>query len=733
LKRPKSIVIAAVFSALISIPLPAADSAAAGLRAFRNRDFAAAEQLFKGLTRQEPDSARAWKLLGMTYAAEEKYNLAESAFDKSCRLDKKEENACYYLGRTDFTLGRMESALRSYEFALPVAGEGRGRVLLGIALVSEALSKPRDAEQFYRQAIDAGETRARVDYGLFLFKSGRSAESVAMLEKAGAGPELERVRKALKGGQPPSPKTTEAGIISFEPKPLEMTVRTGAAGSKHLIETMIAGVAVFDYDNDGWPDIFIANGATIPNLIKADPSYSNRLFRNNRDGTFSDVTAKSGVGGSGYSMGVAAADFDNDGNVDLLVTGVRANTLYRNRGDGTFEDVTEKAGLSEKGKWAVAAGWFDFDNDGLLDLFIVRYVDWDPAAEIFCGALPDAKAHVIGYRQYCHPSYYRPLANALYKNLGNGTFKDVSVESGIADKPGKGMGVAFGDFDNDGRSDIFVANDTVPSSFFHNEGNGKFRDMALEAGVAGGADGQAISAMGVDFRDYDNDGREDLFITALSNETFPLFRNLGNGQWADMTYPSGIGKASFPWTGWSTGMFDFNNDGWKDIFVAGGHVMDNAERSSGRQSRQPNMVFTNTGSGRFHAALLKGESLHRGAAFGDFDRDGRVDVVVTRLNESPLVLHNTSSAGNWIAIRLIGHKSNRDGIGASLHLISASGEQWNRVTTSVGYGCSSDRVVHFGLGKDTRIDLLEIRWPSGIVQKVHDLTVNRFQTINEEE
>ncbi len=732
MKRSKSIFIAGALFALISVSLPASDSTADGLRAFRNRDFAAAERLFIDVTRREPASARAWKLLGMTYAAEEKYNLAESAFDRSCGLDKKEENACYYLGRTDFTLGRMENALRAYALVLPVAGEGRGRVLLGIALAYEALSNPRAAEEYYRQAMDAGETRARIDYGLFLFKDGRGAESVAVLEKAGAIPELERVRKALKGA-PPAPNITAPGPITFESKPLEMTVRTGATGSKHLIETMIAGVAVFDYDNDGWPDIFVANGATIPSLIKADRTYSNRLFRNNGDGTFSDVTAKSGVGGSGYSMGVAAADFDNDGNVDLFVTGVRANVLYRNRGDGTFEDVTEKAGLGEKGKWAVAAGWFDFDNDGLLDLFVVRYVDWDPAAEIFCGALSDTRAHLIGYRQYCHPSYYRPLANALYKNLGNGTFKDVSVASGIAEKPGKGMGVAFGDFDNDGRLDIFVANDTVPNFLFHNEGNGRFREMALEAGVAGGADGQAISAMGVDFRDYDNDGRDDLFITALSNETFPLFRNLGKGQWADVTYPSGIGKASFPWTGWSTGMFDFNNDGWKDIFVAGGHVMDNAERSSGRKSRQPNMVFANTGSGRFNATLLRGESLYRGAAFGDFDRDGRVDVVVTRLNEPPLVLHNTSAAGNWIAIRLIGHKSNRDGIGASLHLISASGEQWNRVTTSVGYGCSSDRLVHFGLGKDTRIGLLEIRWPSGIVQRLQDLAVNRFQTVVEGE
>jgi hypothetical protein len=510
-----------------------------------------------------------------------------------------------------------------------------------------------------------------------------------------------------------------------------MVVRTGATGSKHLIETMIAGVAVFDYDNDGWPDIFVANGATVPDLLKKDSSYSNRLFRNNHDGTFSDVTTKAGVGGSGYSMGIAAGDFDNDGNVDLFVTGVRANTLLRNRGDGTFEDVTVKAGLDEKGKWSVSAGWFDFDNDGLLDLFVVRYVIWDPATEVYCGALPDAAIQSRGYRQYCHPGYYQPLANALYRNRGGGKFQDVSLKSGVASHPGKGMGIAFGDFDNDGRLDVFVANDTVPNFLFHNEGNGKFREIALPAGVANGADGKALSTMGVDFRDYDNDGRDDLFLTALSNETFPLFRNLGNESWADMTYPSGIGAATSPWTGWSAGMVDFNNDGWKDIFAAGGHVMDNAERSSGRKSRQPNMVFTNTGSGRFIATLLEGEAMHRGAAFGDFDRDGRIDVVVTRLNQQPLVLHNTSVSGYWLSLRLIGHKSNRDGIGARLRLISPSGEQWNTVTTSVGYGCSSDRVVHFGLGKDTRATSLEIHWPSGVVQKLQDLAANRFLTVDE--
>jgi hypothetical protein len=415
--------------------------------------------------------------------------------------------------------------------------------------------------------------------------------------------------------------------------------------------------------------------------------------------------------------------------VDLLVTGVRGNTLYRNRGDGTFEDITEKAGLrekgNEKGKWTVAAGWFDYDNDGLLDLFLVRYVQWDPAKELFCG-FPEK-----GIRQYCNPKLYQPLENALFHNEGNGRFRDVSRVSGIAGHPGKGMGVAFGDFDGDGKPDIFVANDTMPNFLFHNRGNGTFEEVALQTGVAYNGEGVTLSSMGADFRDYDNDGRDDLFITALSNETFPLFRNIG-GRFSDVTYPSGIGQASAPWSGWGCGMFDFNNDGHKDLFTANGHVMDNEELTSSRQSRQPNVVWINQGDGTFRAQLLPGEALHRGTAFGDFDRDGRIDVVVTRLNEKPLVLRNvTESAGHWIELRLEGTRSNRDGIGARVHLRTKSGDQWNRVSTSVGYAGSSDRIVHFGLGHDSRVNLIEVEWPSGSRQSLRDLAPDRFYEVKE--
>jgi enediyne biosynthesis protein E4 len=515
------------------------------------------------------------------------------------------------------------------------------------------------------------------------------------------------------------------GLLRFEASPLDMVVNNGATGAKHLIETMIAGVGVFDYDGDGWTDIFVANGAPIPSLQKSGPQFFDRLFRNNHDGSFTDVTREAGIAGSGYSMGVAAADYDNDGRVDLFVTGVRGNTLYRNRGDGTFEDVTEKAGLGEKGKWAVAAGWFDYDNDGMLDLFLVRYVQWDPASELFCG-FPEK-----GIRQYCNPKLYQQLANVLYHNEGDGRFRDVSREAGISAYPGKGMGVAFGDMDGDGKPDIFVANDTMRNFLFRNRGNGTFEEVALPAGVAYDSDGAALSSMGVDFRDYDNDGRDDIFVTALSNETFPLFRNL-NGRFGDVTYPSGIGKTSYPWSGWSCGMFDFNNDGRKDLFTANGHVMDNEELTSNRKSRQPNAVFINQGNGRFRMQLLPGEAMHRGAAFGDFDRDGRIDIVVTRLNEKPLLLKNVSEgSGHWIMLRLEGTRSNRDGIGARVHLVAASGEQWNRVTTSVGYGGSSDRLVHFGLASDSAVESIGIDWPSGVRQTLRNVPADRYYEIKE--
>lgn len=530
--------------------------------------------------------------------------------------------------------------------------------------------------------------------------------------------------------------TPTAGPITFEDvsvrSGIDFTLHNSATPEKHLIETMVGGVAVFDYNNDGKPDIYFVNGASIPSLEKTDVSYQNKLYRNNGDGTFQDVSIPAGVQGTGYGMGVAAADFNNDGFTDLFLTGVNHNILYRNRGDGTFVDVSAKAGLDSK-VWSVAAGWFDYDNDGFLDLFVVNYVVWDPAKERFCG---DPQRNL---RIYCHPQFYKGLANTLYHNNRDGTFTDVSQSSGIGSYIGKGMGVAFGDYDHDGKLDVFVANDTLPNFLFHNEGGGRFREVAMQTGVALNDDGKALSSMGVDFRDYDNDGHEDLFITALENETFPLFRNSGKNLFQDMTHRSQVGRSSFKRTGWSNGMVDFNNDGFKDLFVATGDIQSNAEASSSRKSLQPNIVLINQKDGTFaDVSSQAGESFgqmgqHRGAAFGDFDGDGRVDVVVTRLNGRAELFRNTSSADNhWLSVRLVGHRSNREGIGALIRVVSASGlEQWNRVSTSVGYASSSDRVAHFGLGKDNAVTMLEIHWPGGALQKLENPGVDRLLTVEE--
>jgi hypothetical protein len=506
---------------------------------------------------------------------------------------------------------------------------------------------------------------------------------------------------------------------------IDFVLRNGATPpAKHQIETMIGGVAAFDYDGDGLLDLFFTNGAPQADLHKLDPRWWNRLYRNRGNGVFEDVTAKAGVAGDGYSMGAAVADYDNDGHPDLFVAGVGRNILYRNRGDGAFEDVTAKAGIHAE-PWSVSAGWFDYDGDGLLDLFVVNYVVWDAKKE------PDCRDAHSGERVHCHPDLYTGLANTLYHNNGNGTFTDVSAASGIARYIGKGMGVAFADYDGDGRMDVLVTNDTRPNFLFHNEGNGRFREVGLTAGVAMNDDGRALSSMGVDFRDVDNDGRPDLFLTAIAHETYPLYRNLGKGLFGDFTYRSRVGAATAATTGWGNGIYDFNNDGRKDLFAANGDLNENADAVSGRPARQRNVVLAQRPDGTFDAAAVGPPALYRGTAFGDFDNDGRIDAVVSRLGEEPLVLRNTSAPQNhWLALKLVGRRSNRDGIGAQVRVRTAAGDQWNQVTTSVGYASASDVRVHFGLGVSTQA-MVEIHWPDGAVQRLDHVAADRYLTVRE--
>ena len=537
-----------------------------------------------------------------------------------------------------------------------------------------------------------------------------------------------------------SPAASQIRFVDVAPRAgVDHAVRNSETPDRFQIEPMIAGVALFDYDNDGRLDIYVCNGATIPGLEKAGEGFWNRLYRNEGGLEFEDVTASAGVAGAGYSMGVAAGDYDNDGWVDLYVTGVNRNVLFRNRGDGSFEDVTAAARVTGELKgygkaWAVGAGWFDYDEDGDLDLLVVDYCVWSAEKDHRCGAPKK------GYRTYCHPDMYDPLPNILYRNDGDGTFTDVSAESGIGEHRGKGMGVVFADYDADGRLDVFVSNDAWRNFLFRNRGDGTFEEVGLYAGVGYIDAGRPVSGMGADFRDYDGDGRPDIFMTALSNETFPLFRNAGDGMFRDETFRSLLGGLTLAWSGWSMGLVDLDNDGWLDLFTAGGHVQSNEELYSSRSSRQSNRAFRNLGDGTFGDVTAKAgedfqqEGLHRGAAFGDLDNDGRTDAVVTRLNEPMEIFHNqTENAGHYLLLRLVGTRSNRDGLGASVRLVLASGRALVRhATTAVGYGGSSDRRVHFGLGDEDRVERLEITWPGGGRQILEEVPIDQVLVVREE-
>jgi enediyne biosynthesis protein E4 len=520
---------------------------------------------------------------------------------------------------------------------------------------------------------------------------------------------------------------------------VDHVVRNSETPNRYQIEPMIAGVALFDYDNDGRLDIYLCNGAEIPGLEKSDARFSNRLYRNRPGLVFEDVTDRAGVRGAGYSMGAAAGDYDGDGWADLYVTGVNKNILYRNKGDGSFEDVTASAGvageLAGRGKlWSVGAGFIDYDNDGDLDLLVVNYCAWSLGKDQRCGVLKD------GYRTYCHPDLFDPLPNILYRNDGNGRFSDRSLESGIGSHLGKGMGLAFADFDSDGWMDVFIANDAWRNFLFRNRGDGRFEEIGLQAGVAYVDAGRPVSGMGADFQDYDGDGRPDIFMTALSNETFPLFRNEGNGMFREVTFESLLGGQSLAWGGWSTGMVDLDNDGHLDLFVAGGHVQTNEELYTGRSSRQPNRVFRNLGNETFQDVSREGGAdfqqagLHRGAAFGDLDDDGRIDAVVTRLNEPVEVFHNqTEPSGHFLLLKLRGTASNPDGLGTSVRLVLGSGRSLLRhATTAVGYGGSRDKRLHFGLGREDVITRLEITWPGGRRQVLENVGIDRVLEIREE-
>ncbi len=521
--------------------------------------------------------------------------------------------------------------------------------------------------------------------------------------------------------------------FSYQPIPFQLE-SDETPSARNAPETMAGGVAIFDYNRDGRPDIFFANGGNIATLKKDSAKYRNRLFRNDGNGKFTDVTDAAGLAGTGYDIGAAVGDYDNDGYPDLFVAGVYRNTLYHNNRDGTFTDVTVQAGMDhtkdpEFGPlWAITGVWVDVNNDGLLDLFVVNYLQWQYSDKPFCTYqnTPD----------YCHPRYYKGQPNSLFLNRGGGKFQDVSEQWGLRKSVGKGMGVGMADYDLDGKPDLFVTNDGYYNSLFHNLG-GKFEEVAMSAGVALPEDGNFVSGMGVDFRDVNNDGLPDIAFIALNNQTFPLFLNTGKKSFREVTSETGMRFLSMNKAGFGPGLFDFDNDGWKDLFVSRGHV--GALPQPGQGVDQHNTVFRNLGaSGKWEAYTEEAGfdatpiARHRGCAFGDLDGDGRIDVVTSAMGRPSEIWMNRSSAGHWLDIALEGAKSNRDGIGARIKVVTKTvGAQYNHQTASVGYASSSLGPVHFGLGPDKQADLVEITWPSGQVQELKDIPGDRILKVQE--
>jgi hypothetical protein len=492
-----------------------------------------------------------------------------------------------------------------------------------------------------------------------------------------------------------------------------------------LPETMGSGLAWLDYDNDGWMDLYIVQSGHFP--PDGGPESESHLYHNNGDGTFTDVTEKAHVGSRSYGMGVAAADFDNDGYVDLYVTNFGGNILYHNNGDGTFTDVTDKAGVRASG-WSTSAAWADVDGDGYLDLFVARYVDYSVEKDYFCGNVE------TGQREYCHPSVYPPISGILFHNNGNGTFTDITKSAGV-DVPGKELGVSFFDYDLDGKPDLFISNDTVVNFLFHNLGNNKFEDVSLESGTGFSLEGKPQGGMGVDVGDLDGDGKPDLVVTYFDFEMNGYYRNLGGGLFEDLTVSSGFGPPSFNFLAFGINLLDLDNSGVLDAFIANGHVQNPTKREHVTYAERDFLMW-NDGKGRFHergcGPAFDKEYVGRGSAVADYDNDGDPDIAVSNSGGPLELLRNDGGHGNWFGVQLIGTRSNRQGIGARLVAETASGRSLTRwVAAGNSYLSSSDPRVLFGLGSETSVKKLTIYWPSGTRQTVENPSLSKYTRITE--